>query len=224
MKSRINLSTLFGIAGAGVVLWYGVLAGTVRKDIFVDPHALILVLGGTLAAALIAFPMSTFRDLWGFARWGLPAALPPEPAVTVRRLRVADWPALLALDLAGFGAPRDAVLRDFAARLPGAALAVEAPEGGLRGVLLGRDGVRGPQLGPLHAKDEAAARALLATGLAAAPGAVVDLREAALPGLAGWLATHGAAPQRPFTRMVLGEAGLPGDPAGLVAVAGPEFG
>jgi len=78
MKSRINLSTFLGLGAAGAVLWYGVFAGTVRKDIFWDPHALILVLGGTFAAACIAFPMSQFRDLWTFFSAG--ALFPTEKA------------------------------------------------------------------------------------------------------------------------------------------------
>lgn len=78
MKSRINFSTLLGIGAAGAVIWYGVLAGTVRKEIFWDGHALILVVGGTFAAALIAFPLSQFRDLWTFFTAG--ALFPTEKA------------------------------------------------------------------------------------------------------------------------------------------------
>ena len=160
-----------------------------------------------------------FRDLWGFSRWVLPAGLPAEPGLTVRPLAEADWPAVLALDAAAFGAPRAALLRDFARRLPGAALVAET-SAGLAGVLLGRDGVRGPQLGPLLAADARTARALLAA--AAAPGAVLDLRDGAL-GLDAWLAAQGGAVQRSFTRMALG-ADPPGDPGRIIAVAGPEFG
>lgn len=165
-----------------------------------------------------------FRDLWGFARWAMPPALPGESGIPVRRLRGgADWSALLALDAAAFGAPREFLLRDFAARCPDAALVVDAPDGGLAGALLARDGVRGPQLGPLYAAEAATARALLAAGLAACPGAVLDLRGDDPFGLGAWLARHGGAVQRPFTRMALG-ADPPGDPARLLAVAGPEFG
>lgn len=164
-----------------------------------------------------------FRDLWGFARWALPAALPVEPGVAVRRLAAGDWPALLALDAAAFGAPREFLLRDFAARCPDAALVVDAPGGGLAGALLARDGVRGPQLGPLTAADGATARALLSAGLAARPGAVLDLREDEPHGLGAWLRAQGGAVQRPFTRMALG-VDPPGDPVRILAVAGPEFG
>ena len=137
--------------------------------------------------------------------------------------RAAEWPALLALDAAAFGAPREFLLRDFAARCPDAALVVGDAGGGLRGALLARDGVRGPQLGPLYAADAAAARALLAAGLAARPGAVLDLHVGDPHGLHAWLQAHGGAVQRPFTRMALG-ADPPGDPDRILAVAGPEFG
>lgn len=99
MKSRINFTTLLGIGAAGAVLWYGVLAGTVRKEIFIDPHALILVLGGTLAAAFIAFPLSTFRDLWTF--FTSAALFPTEKAhlKTIEHIMtLAHKPELAAID------------------------------------------------------------------------------------------------------------------------------
>ncbi len=160
-----------------------------------------------------------FRDLWGFTRFALPATL-PAGITTVRPLRHADWPAVEALDLAGFGAARGFLLRDFAARLPGAGLVAES-QGRITGALLGRDGLRGPQLGPLYAEDTATAAALLASALPAAPGAVIDLRDGT--DLVAFLTTHGATPQRPFTRMALGDD-PPGDHTRILAVAGPEFG
>lgn len=170
-----------------------------------------------------------FRDAWGFRRWALPDALPAESGVALRPLREADRPALLALDTAAFGAPRAALLRDFAARMPRAALVATDAAGLPRGFVLAREGVRAPQIGPVIAPDAPTARALIAAALAAlppaaAPGlprAVIDLRDAA--GLAAWIGTHGATEQRPFTRMTLG-ADPPGDPSRIAAVAGPEFG
>jgi GNAT superfamily N-acetyltransferase len=161
-----------------------------------------------------------FRDLWGFARWALPAPLPATPGP--RPLQPRDWPALEALDRNAFGAPRGALLRGFAARLPAAAWVLEGSDG-LRGAILGRDGLRAPQLGPLWARDAETARALLAAARNALPGpAVLDLRDGAF-GLAPWLSEHGASAQRPFTRMALGAA-PPGDVTFYGAVAGPEFG
>ncbi len=162
-----------------------------------------------------------FRDLWGFARWSLPNTLPAEPGVAVRPLRAEDWPALLALDLAAFGAPRAALLQGFAQRLPAAAWVAEAGRR-ITGAVLGRDGVRTQGLGPLWAQDAATARALLAAARHAVGPVVLDLRDGAL-GLDAWLSAHGAAAQRPFTRMALG-ANPPGDATFYAAVAGPEFG
>jgi GNAT superfamily N-acetyltransferase len=198
----------------------------VRPDLRRQGHATALMrwaieaLAGTRCAALDATPAGRevyrrlgFRDLWGFARWSLPAL----PAGGARPLRDDDWPAVLTLDAAAFGAPREGLLRDFAARSPGFVL-----DGGA-GFALTRDGARGPQVGPVVARDDDAARALIATARAALPGdAVIDLPDAR-EGLAAWLASQGGSAQRPFTRMALG-ADTPGDAALLAAVAGPEFG
>lgn len=181
-------------------------------------------LHGTRCAALDATPAGRevyrrlgFRDLWGFARWAVPAALPPGEGV--RPFEARDWPTLLALDTAAFGAPREPLLRDFAARMPGTAFVAEDGSG----FALARDGVRGPQIGPVVARDDATARALIAAARAALPGApVLDLPDAR-GGLAAWLHAHGASQQRPFTRMAFG-ADTPGDASSIAAVAGPEFG
>ncbi|MBB5687927.1 GNAT superfamily N-acetyltransferase [Roseomonas alkaliterrae] len=202
----------------------------VRPDMRRRGHATALMrwavkaLRGMRCAALDATPAGRevyrrlgFRDLWGFARWALPEGL--AAGAGVRPMREADWPAVLALDAAAFGAPREALLRDFAARMPRAAFVAEDGSG----FALARDGARGPQIGPVVAAGEGTARALIAAGRAALPGTVVlDLPDARL-GLAEWLAVHGGRAQRPFTRMALG-ADTPGDPALLAAVAGPEFG
>ncbi len=163
-----------------------------------------------------------FADVFGFRRWALPAALPAEPGVSVRPVCEADWPAVCALDAAAFGAQRDFLLCDFARRLPCAALVAENAHG-IAGFALARDGVRGPQIGPVMARDAAVGGALIAAAAAAlmAP-AVIDVLDAQKD-IATWLTTHGASEQRPFTRMIRGGA-LPGDPTGCIAVAGPEFG
>lgn len=200
----------------------------VRPDLRRRGHATSLMrwaidaLRGTRCAALDATPAGRevyrhlgFRDLWGFARWALPDALPQRKGV--RPMTEDDWPAVLAQDAAAFGAPREALLRDFAARAP----AFVAEDGS--GFAMARGGARGPQIGPVVARDDATAMALIAAARAALPGTcVLDLPEAR-PGLAAWLAAQGGAMQRPFTRMALG-ADTPGDAALFAAVAGPEFG
>jgi GNAT superfamily N-acetyltransferase len=146
----------------------------VRPDLRRRGHATALmrwamdVLAGTRCVALDATPTGRevyarlgFRDLWGFSRWSLPASLPVVSGP--RPLRDADWPGVLALDEAAFGAPRAALLRDFAARAPAFVLEGRA---GLRGFALARDGARGPQIGPVVAREDDAARALVATARA----------------------------------------------------------
>jgi hypothetical protein len=157
-----------------------------------------------------------FVDIFGFARWSLPAPLPPQ-GIAVRPMTDADWPMVLDLDAMAFGAPRPALLRDFAARAPAAALVAEG------GFVLARDGLRAPQIGPVVARDEATAVALVAAARAAlGREAVLDLPDAA-SGLATLLAGHGGAMQRPFTRMALGPM-PPAHPARNFVLAGPEFG
>lgn len=157
-----------------------------------------------------------FVDIFGFARWSLPSAL-PAPDIAVRPMTDSDWPMVLDLDAMAFGAPRPALLRDFAARAPAAALVADG------GFVLARDGLRAPQIGPVVAQDEATAAALVAAARAAlGREAVLDLPDAAT-GLATLLAGHGGAMQRPFTRMALGPM-PPAHPARNFVLAGPEFG
>jgi chemotaxis protein MotA len=61
-----NISTFIGVGIAAVVIWMGVIGHASNPFIFLDSHALILVIGGTLAAGLIAFPIQRFKDLSKF--------------------------------------------------------------------------------------------------------------------------------------------------------------
>ncbi|MCW5635064.1 MAG: GNAT family N-acetyltransferase [Rubrivivax sp.] len=179
-----------------------------------------------------------FVDGWGFTRWrrkavaGAVVAAPPVrgPMAGIRPRRAADWPAIEALDRPAFGANRVPLLRLMSRRLPQAAWVAEK-DGALRGYLLGRDGRTALQLGPLVADDDRTALALLQAGLpavgatAAASGrdVIVDLRDACR-GIAAWLQGTGFVAERPFTRMVHGRGGPPGDAARQVLMAGPELG
>jgi GNAT superfamily N-acetyltransferase len=186
-----------------------------------------------LAAVLDATPAGRqvylqegFRDCWGFARYRLerPAgALEAPGAIAVRALRASDWPQVLALDTAAFGADREPVLRALGARLPQAALLAERG-GRIEGFLLGRDGRTARQLGPLVAASGEAARALLAHALACvAPPLYLDLADREQE-LRERLEAAGFAPERSFTRMVRGASAAPGEAARTILVAGPELG
>lgn len=157
-----------------------------------------------------------FEDVFGFTRWRLDG-VPAAPVRGVRPLRAADWPALLDLDARAFGASRDALLRDFARRLPAAAWIAE--DGSFA---LGRDGLRLPQIGPVVARDAGTALALIAAARAAVGPCLLDLHDGATM-IAAALDSAAGERLRPFTRMTRGTA-LPGDPGRLFAMAGPEFG
>lgn len=181
-------------------------------------------LRGTPHVALDATPAGRpvyarlgFHDLFGFARWSVPNEL-PMPLAT-RPIADDDWPAILALDEAAFGAPRAALLRDFRTRLPHAAFVT--PD--RTGFVLCRDGLRAPQIGPVVAPDEATALGLLAAARAAlGVPAVLDLPDSA-GHIAAALTRQGGAALRPFTRMALG-ANAWGKPERNFVLAGPEFG
>jgi GNAT superfamily N-acetyltransferase len=192
--------------------------------------ALMQWASGTLAAtpciALDATPAGRevyrrlgFADCFGFARWSLPAALPGEAGLALRPLRPADWPTVLALDEAAFGASRAALLRDLAARMPEAAFVTA--DG--RGFVLAREGLRAPQIGPVVAPDAGSAIALITAARAAlAAPAVLDLADAASE-VAAFLARHGGVMLRPFTRMARGHPPIAKAQQNFV-FAGPEFG
>ena len=183
-------------------------------------------LAGTRCVALDATPAGRevyrrlgFEDVFGFTRWSLPETPPMTRPIAARPIEQEDWPALLALDQACFGAPRGALLRDFARRVPHAAFILP----GRDGFVLARDGRRAPQIGPVVAPDADAALALIGAARAALGQAcVIDLADAAAP-VAETLAAQGASMLRPFTRMVRG-AMPDGHPEQNFVFAGPEFG
>lgn len=123
----------------------------------------------------------------------------------------------LTRDQEAFGAERNFLLDDFLAR-PGS-LAFRSPHG----FALLRRGAVASHIGPIVA-DPAEASNLVPAAIRAASGRVfVDVLGAGR-GLIPTLTALGFRPQRQFTRMALGLSHLPGDPARLLAAAGPEFG
>lgn len=61
----MNFSVVIGMVLAGLVVYFGSIKSAGNPMIFLDSHAIILVVGGTLAAALIAFPI---RKIFGLVQ------------------------------------------------------------------------------------------------------------------------------------------------------------
>lgn len=61
----------FGIFIAAAVLYFGVFRTAPNPSIFMDSHAIILVLGGTLAVALIAFPYKKLENIVSLLLFGV---------------------------------------------------------------------------------------------------------------------------------------------------------
>ena len=158
-----------------------------------------------------------FHDTWGFKRFALRKTSGRDhPAV--RSLRESDWPAILKMDREAFGAGREMLLRSLWTRLPAAGLVYQSGKD-IQGFLLGREGRESTQLGPLIADRAHIATSLLETALQRISAPLyIDL------------ADHAGEPpqgfefQRPFTRMVHGAGGAPGNERAVFLVAGPELG
>jgi ribosomal protein S18 acetylase RimI-like enzyme len=167
-----------------------------------------------------------FQDAWAITRWRRErgaVAPPPDPAVEVRTATAADLDAIGALDRRAFGYERRSVLARLLERMPRVALlALRAGEP--CGFLLARDGRAALQLGPLVATGPTVPAALVAHALArGADAAYLDLLDRHQD-LRGWLAMHGFAPQRRFTRMLYRRDEPAGDARLAFAIAGPELG
>lgn len=141
-----------------------------------------------------------------------------EPA----QVATADIQPVLDLDRAATGLGRAFVLADFLQR---AGSRVWLAEGG-DGFVLARQGHRAWQLGPLVARDEASALALLRRALAALAGRVFLDVPRCWSALTAALAARGFTPQRGFVRMAWSadRARGPSVPGRLFVLAGPEFG
>lgn len=193
------------------------LLGVAIKDL--ESRSLLPILDATPAGREV-YQHEGFQDRWAFSRLAAKSISPPPIGDGVRRLEDSDWPWIVELDLAAFGASREALLRALAGRLPEAALVSQ----GENGFVLGRDGREARQIGPVVACDEQTAMVLLSHALCALePPVYLDVVGHA-PALREWLEGRGLLFQRPFTRMVRGPEPAPGEERLVYCVAGPELG
>ncbi len=190
-------------------------------------QALLPVLDATPAGRIV-YRQLDFQDGWQITRWrrvrrGAPLPGGAPAATSVRALRERDWPELLALDEQAFGSARAALLRRLESRSRGFACVAER-DGRIAGYLLGRDGRQAMQVGPIVAREQSLAQALLAHALERIDGpALLDLLDCHT-GLPPQLKAAGFAVERSYTRMALDADAAFGDANLMVAIAGPELG
>lgn len=182
------------------------------------------VLDATPAGREVYRPLG-FRDGWAIMRWrrkpGFSGAQSNRRGV--RLLMDEDWQGALGLDRQAFGCDRGPLLERLRARSGGFAC-ISEESGRLRGFLLGREGRVATQLGPIVAKDEAAAAELAAWAAERIASPMVVDALMRHDSFSRALAAQGFEKERPYTRMALGREELFGDPARLMAIAGPELG
>jgi len=182
-----------------------------RSLVELDAAGLVPFLDATPAGRAVYEGMG-FQPVEGLKRWrgagggSGSASTPVNPA------------AVRALDRAGFGADRSAILDDLLAR-DGATCVT-----GEESFLLTRPGREATYAGPLLARRTEDALDVLERGLDAVSGPIViDVpdREREIQGL---LADRGFGAERPYTRMARGRTTGFGEPSLVRAIAAPELG
>lgn len=70
-SSKINFTTLLGASFAIAVVYLGGIKAVKNPMMFLDTHAILLVVGGTLAATLLAYPVNQLTQLVDFILFGV---------------------------------------------------------------------------------------------------------------------------------------------------------
>jgi ribosomal protein S18 acetylase RimI-like enzyme len=175
------------------------------------------LLDATPAGALVYRGLG-FVELATMERWEGEGGGEAQVGRPADRLAAGDVHKLIEADALAFGSQRRFLLEDFLARPGTAAWTCDG------GYIVMREGHRAMQIGPLVALSQAAARLLLATAIANVRGRVFLDLFTSWPDLAALLESLGFKRQRPYMRMALDRANLPGDLRRLAIAAGPEFG
>ena len=165
-----------------------------------------------------------FHDEYPISRLALKAeARPTAAAKDVKKMSEHDFAKVLAEDGRIFGASRERVLRSLYERAPEFAYVVEGD--GIEGYCFARPGFLYQQLGPIVAKQERVARALISECIAHSgrQHLGIDAPQHSRSWL-DWLRLQGFEEERSFVRMYRGEHRYPGVPENVYATVGPEFG
>jgi GNAT superfamily N-acetyltransferase len=145
------------------------------------------------------------------------------PAADVKPAGEAELKAIADYDLPVFGEDRRVLLSTLLRRQPLVARVAVAGSK-IAGFVLGREGRRATQVGPLIAEDADIAISLLQAALAAIEGPVfIDVPDRHAK-VQAWLAERGFTVQRGYMRMLLGRSKPLDDPRRVMAITGPEFG
>lgn len=181
------------------------------------------LLDATPAGAMV-YRRIGFHEGFAFTRWERTADRPTRacgPASGVRAARADELDVLCALDRETCGLERAFLIQDIFERAGTQALLLDDGSG----FILARAGVRAVQIGPLAARSDVGALALLDAALARAKGAVFMDVPDRQSGFVQALATRGFSVQRPYVRMAKAQEAMPMRAnAWQYALVGPEFG
>lgn len=65
-RRSLNISSIVGAIFAFVILYHGGISMVENPIMFFDPHALLLVVGGTISASMLAFPVAHLSQVFDF--------------------------------------------------------------------------------------------------------------------------------------------------------------
>ncbi|MCF6327695.1 MAG: GNAT family N-acetyltransferase [Devosiaceae bacterium] len=181
---------------------------------------LIPVLDATIEGAKV-YRHQGFLPLFDLNRWQLiPELSKPDTNSADLSTPEFDIEKLQKLDAGAVGASRSHILDDFCSR-SGTRIEVLDDESGFG---LMRSGRNAAQIGPVIAPTQSAAISLLERLMSHTSGPIyIDVPTMA-DQVGQWLKNRGFTIQRGFIRMAQGRAKPFGNPAHLLASAGPEFG
>jgi GNAT superfamily N-acetyltransferase len=182
-------------------------------------------LDATPAGRTVYAPLG-FNDIYPLTRFEvgpLAGRVVALPAAELKRAGEAELKAIADYDLPIFGEDRSALLGVWLRRQPSVAHVATAGSK-IAGFVLGRDGRRATQVGPLVAEDADIAIRLLQAALAAIEGPVfIDVPDRHAE-VQAWLGARGFTVQRGYMRMLLGRSKPLDDESRVMAITGPEFG